>query len=205
VNELGTDVNVGGVVSRNVTVTAKLALPVLLWLSVALQVTVVVPTTKLLPEAGTQDAGSAPSTVSLAVASGHVTIAVPESELVVPLAPLGTETVGGVVSWTVTFAAALFVPSVQLMVEAPSGKCEVASKSIPGPPAGVQVTSRSTCDFTWYVTSAPEPSVASTGADGTSIVMGGGALGPPNVVDARAPEPITATRARTRRLMRQSR
>jgi hypothetical protein len=199
------DVNVGGVVSTNVTVTAKPALPVLLWVSVALQVTVVVPTAKLLPEAGTHDADNAPSTVSFAVASGHVTIAVPEGEFVVPLAPAGTETVGGVVSWTVTSAASLFVPSVQLMVETPSGKCAVALKSIAGPPAGVHVTSRGTCDFTWYVTSAPEPSVASTGMAGRSIEIDGGALELPSVVEARAPEPIRATTARTSRLMGHSR
>ena len=94
------------------------------------------------------EAGSAPSTVSFAVASGQVTIAVPAGSFVVPLALAGTETVGAVVSTTVTSALALFVPSVQSMVEGPSGKCDVAVNSIAGPPVGEQVTSRLACDFT---------------------------------------------------------
>ena len=119
----GTGPNVGGVVSTNVTVTVKLALPVFPCVSVALQVTVVVPTGKLLPEAGAHVVGSAPLTLSFAVAAGHVTIAVPDGEFVVPLAPAGTETEGGVVSRTTTVSlAGGFVPSVQSIVEVPSGK-----------------------------------------------------------------------------------
>jgi hypothetical protein len=97
----GTLVNAGGVVSLNVTVTSKLLLPVLPWLSVAVHVTVVVPTGKLSPELWLHVGVSEPSTVSLAVAGLHVTTAVPPGVVVVPLAPDGTETVGGVVSWTV--------------------------------------------------------------------------------------------------------
>ena len=51
-----------------VTSTAKLAVPVLLWASVAVQVTVVEPIGKVLPEAGTQTGVIEPSTMSLAVA-----------------------------------------------------------------------------------------------------------------------------------------
>src|ERR671922_210645 len=58
----------GGVVST--TVTSKLAEPVLPWESVAVQVTVVVPTGKVLPDAGAHVGVIGPSTMSLAVAAG---------------------------------------------------------------------------------------------------------------------------------------
>ena len=66
---LGT-VSTGGVLSTSVTVTENDAWPVLPCASVAEHVTVVVPTGKLLPEAGAHDAVTGPSTVSFAVASG---------------------------------------------------------------------------------------------------------------------------------------
>ena len=50
------------------TVTSKLALPVLPAASVALQVTVVAPRGKVLPEAGLQVGVRAPSTSSVALA-----------------------------------------------------------------------------------------------------------------------------------------
>ena len=72
--------NVGGVVSLAVTVTltANVAAPVFPWPSVALHVTVVCPTAKLLPEGGLHVAVSVPSTASVAETGSHVTTAVPE-------------------------------------------------------------------------------------------------------------------------------
>jgi hypothetical protein len=66
----GTLVNVGGVLSLYVTVTVNVPRPVLPWLSVAWQPTVVDPSGKVLPDAGVQLAASEPSTRSLAVAAG---------------------------------------------------------------------------------------------------------------------------------------
>ena len=68
VMSLGT-LTTGGVVSLIETVTVNEALPVLPCASVALQVTVVVPTGKVLPEAGLQEGVSEPSTTSVADAS----------------------------------------------------------------------------------------------------------------------------------------
>jgi hypothetical protein len=62
----------GGVVS--VTVTEKLPVDVLPTLSVAEQVTVVVPRGKIEPDSGEQVTGSVPSTASVAVAT-KVTVA----------------------------------------------------------------------------------------------------------------------------------
>ena len=61
-------VTTGAVVSTSVTVTLKEAEPVLPCASVALQVTVVVPTVKFAPDAGEHDGVTGPSTVSLALA-----------------------------------------------------------------------------------------------------------------------------------------
>ena len=63
-------VSTGGVVSTTVTVTLNDAEPVFPWLSVALQVTIVVPGGKVLPDGGLHVGVRAPSTTSLAVASG---------------------------------------------------------------------------------------------------------------------------------------
>ena len=59
----GTPLITGGLVSW--TVTVKLPFAVLLCASVALQFTVVVPSAKVLPEAGEQDTGTEPSTRSV--------------------------------------------------------------------------------------------------------------------------------------------
>src|SRR6266852_2614584 len=59
-------VSAGGVVSW--TVTVKVPFAVLPWVSVAVQFTVVLPSAKVLPEAGEQLGVTEPSTVSLAVA-----------------------------------------------------------------------------------------------------------------------------------------
>jgi hypothetical protein len=84
------------------------------------------------------------------VGAGQVTAAVPDGSVVDPVAPDGTDTVGGVVSTTCTGSLAAFAAlSLQLIVESPTGKCDVAVKSVSGPPVGVQVTIRPRCDFTW--------------------------------------------------------
>jgi hypothetical protein len=91
-------VTVGGVVSC--TVTTKESEPVLLWESVAVQVTVVVPSGNVLPDAGAQLGAMLPSTMSLAEAE-YVTTAPPGPVAAVVMLA-GTVTVGGVVSCTVT-------------------------------------------------------------------------------------------------------
>jgi hypothetical protein len=165
-------------VSLKVTLTTKLATPVLPWESLALHVTVVCPTEKLLPDAGLHVAVIVPSTASVAGTGSHVTTAVPDGLLVTPPAPAGTCTTGGVVSRTVTVAVAVFVPSLHVIAASPSGRCAVAAKACPGPPVGVHVASTPERTLTLKVTSAPVLSVASTG-DATSIEMGGGAADAP--------------------------
>jgi hypothetical protein len=98
---LGTNVNVGAVVSANVTVTVKLALPVLPWLSVAVHTTVVVPIGNMLPEEGVHVGVSDPSTRSVAVAAPYVT-ALPLGSVAESETFAGGVTLGGVVSRTVT-------------------------------------------------------------------------------------------------------
>ena len=90
----------GGVVSTSVTVTLKDLEPVLPCASVALQVTVVVPTAKFAPEAGEQVAVRGPSMLSLAEAV-KVTV-FPEAVVAVVVMSEGTVTTGGVVSTSVT-------------------------------------------------------------------------------------------------------
>src|SRR5205085_700878 len=84
---------------ESVTVTSKEHEPTLPWASVAVQVTVVVPTGKGLPEAGTDVTASAPSTRSVAVAS-HVTIV--EGPVASTVNGSGHVTEGAVASVTVT-------------------------------------------------------------------------------------------------------
>jgi translation initiation factor IF-1 len=90
----------GGVVSTSVTVTWKEAEPVLLCPSVALQVTVVVPTAKVAPEAGEHDTPREPSTLSLADAENETLF--PDGDVVVVAMSEGTLTTGAVVSTSVT-------------------------------------------------------------------------------------------------------
>src|SRR5919201_2978633 len=84
-----------------VTVTVKVSVPRLPALSVAVQVTVVVPSGKTLPDALSQPAATAPSTRSEAVGAAYVTAA-PAAD--VATADLFGDTVrfGAVVSCTVT-------------------------------------------------------------------------------------------------------
>src|SRR5207244_10511677 len=135
-------VTTGGVVSLRDTVTVKEAEPVLPCASVALHVTVVVPTGKLLPDGGLHVGVSEPSTMSVAVASPYVTVFPPGSSVeVVTFA--GTVTLGGVVSSTVTVPVACTgvrssVVVLQVTVVCPSGKWDGTMKSpLPTVPAGV--------------------------------------------------------------------
>ena len=69
----GGTVRAGGVVSC--VCTAKEALPVFPWPSVAWHETVVVPSGKVEPGAGWHEAATGPSTTSAALAAGKVTAA----------------------------------------------------------------------------------------------------------------------------------
>ena len=137
----GTDTT-GGVVSFSVTVTVKEAEPVLPCESVAVHVTVVVPTGKLLPDAGLHVGVSGPSTMSFAVASPYVTVFPPGSSVVVETFD-GTVTVGDVVSCTVTVPVCSTgvrssVVVSQVTVVCPSGKWPGTVKSpVPTVPAGL--------------------------------------------------------------------
>ena len=97
----GTLVNVGASVSVNVTVTEKDLEPVLPCASVALHVTVLVPTGNVLLDPGLQTATIEPSTVSVAVTGSQLT-AVPAGSVVDAVAFGGCGTDGGVVSTTCT-------------------------------------------------------------------------------------------------------
>jgi hypothetical protein len=137
----GTDTT-GGVVSFSVTVTVKEAEPVFPCESVALQVTVVVPTGKVLPEDGLHVGVSEPSTVSFALASPYVT-AFPPGLSVEVVTFAGGVTVGGVVSCTVTVPVCSTgvrssVVVSQVTVVCPSGKWPGTEKSpLPTVPAGL--------------------------------------------------------------------
>jgi hypothetical protein len=117
----------GGVVSTRFTVTLKLALPVFPWESVAVQVTFVVPTGKLLPDDGPQLTGTGPSRLSLALAE-KVTL-VPDGSGVFTLKLAGTVTTGAVWSTRFTVTLKLALPvfpcesvAVQVTFVVPTGK-----------------------------------------------------------------------------------
>src|SRR5438477_2186511 len=84
----------------------KLAEPVLLP-SLAVQVTVVVPVGKMLPEAGVQTGDRLPAQASLAVAEKETTA--PALLVAVTIIFAGTLRTGGVVSTRVSSAGLLFV------------------------------------------------------------------------------------------------
>jgi uncharacterized protein YhbP (UPF0306 family) len=128
-------VTTGPVVS--VTVTVKEADPLLAFVSVAVQVTVVGPRGNVAPLAGVQLTARAPSTPSLADAVKLKTA--PVGLLASTVAFAGTVTTGPVVSATVTVKdAAPLLPlvsvAVQVTVVAPSGNVDSL--------AGVQLTAR---------------------------------------------------------------
>jgi hypothetical protein len=108
----------------SVTVTVKDAVPLLLRASVAVQVTVVVPSGNVDPLAGVQLTATLPSTTSLAVTL-YVKIT-PVAPVASTVALAGTVTTGRVVSVTVTVKeAAPLLPrasmAVHVTVVAPSG------------------------------------------------------------------------------------
>jgi len=117
------------------TVTLKEFMPVLPLPSLAEQVTVVVPSAKLLPEAGEQVTSTDPAQASLALAL-KVTVAWP---LPVHSAVIGegTVTVGATVSWTVTLKE--FMPVLPLVSVAEQVTVVVPSAKLV-PEAGLQVT-----------------------------------------------------------------
>src|SRR6266850_5684233 len=94
----------GAVVST--TVTVKVLLAMFACVSVAVHVTVVVPSAKIDPLAGVQPAATAPSRMSAAVATNVSGAPAALSASIVAFA--GTVTTGAVVSRTVTVK--LFVP-----------------------------------------------------------------------------------------------
>src|SRR5919199_6669565 len=137
----GTDTT-GGVVSLRFTVTVKEAEPVFPCESVALHVTVVVPTGKLLPDGGLHVGVSGPSTTSVAVASPYVTVVPPGLSVEVETFEGGV-TAGAVVSRTVTVPVACTgvepsVVALQVTVVCPSGKWPVTvNVPLPLVPAGM--------------------------------------------------------------------
>jgi hypothetical protein len=154
----------GGVVSdppAAVTVTVKVREPAFPCASVAEQVTLVVPTGKVDPEAGTQLTGKGPSTTS--VADAPKVNGAPEGPVAGKVAFAGTVTTGAVESRTVTANVAVAaLPrvsyAVQLTVVVATGKVV--------PDAGAQDTgrgpsTRSAAELA-KVTIAPAGPVAST-------------------------------------------
>jgi hypothetical protein len=95
------------------TVTVNATEAVLPALSIAVQVTVVVPTGNREPDCGSQLTSTEVSTLSVAVGVGYVTV-VPELQVASTLIGAGTfDIVGGIMSTTltVTVAVAVAVPS----------------------------------------------------------------------------------------------
>ena len=146
-------------------------MPVLPAASIAEQVTVVVPSGKVEPEAGEQVAATEPSTISVAEAEKLATA--PEGPVASRIILAGTVTVGGVVSTTDTLKLALPVfpdasVAEQLTVVVPRAKVE--------PEAGEQVAARgpSTRSLAEAVKEmvAPEGPVASTVIFAGSVTEG---------------------------------
>ena len=162
----------GGVVSTSVTVTWKEALPGLPCASVAVQVTVVVPTGKFAPEAGEQDGVMGPSMLSVADAL-KVTL-FPEATVVVVVMSEGTATVGLVVSWTVTWKVALpgfpcVSVALQVTVVVPIPKVDPE----PGEHEGVTLPSTASFAEAEKVTAAPLLDVASCVMFAGTVTEGG--------------------------------
>lgn len=84
------------------TVTKNDFVALLPWASVAVQLTCVVPTVKVAPDAGVHVTGTVPSTVSVAAGFVKVTTAPPGPVASVVMSAGGAPTVGAVVSCTVT-------------------------------------------------------------------------------------------------------
>ena len=161
----------GGVVSR--TVTLKLAgFEVLPWESVAVHVTVVVATGNVLPEPGEQEAPIVPSTRSLPDAE-NATVA-PEAPVASAVIAPGTETVGGVVSCTVTLNEALPVlPDESIAVQVTV--VEPSTKVLPegGEQLGEMLPSMLSLADALKVTAAPPGPAASAVIGAGTVTVGG--------------------------------
>jgi hypothetical protein len=163
-------VRTGGAVS--LTVTVNKAEPVLPCVSIAVQVTVVVPSGNVEPLAGLQLTGRAPSTLSVADAE-YVNTA-PVGPVPSTVAFVGTVRTGGAVSLTVTVNEAEPVlpcvsAAVQVTVVTPIGNVE--------PLAGAQLTGRAPSTLsvadTKYVKTAPFGPMASIVAFAGTVMAGG--------------------------------
>ena len=140
--------------------------------SVAEQLTVVVPGAKVDPEAGVHVTATEPSTISLAVAL-KVTTA-PAAEVAETVILAGNDSVGGVVSTTVTLKLALPVlPAAsvaeQLTVVVPNAKVEPDA----GKQLGVIVPSTLSLADAEKLTAAPEGPVASAVRLPGTVTAGG--------------------------------
>ena len=143
------------------TKTVKLVCAVLLWVSVAVHVTVVVVTRNVVPDAGEQTTGTEPPPAAVAVGLAYVTFAPDGPPCTVMLA--GVPAITGGVAWTVTVKLeCALLPcasdAVQFTVVVPTGNVE--------PEVGVQPTgsvpsTRSVAVGFAYVTPTPvEPPCA---------------------------------------------
>ena len=157
------NVKTGGTLSITIkfTVTWKLPVAVLVWVSVAEQFTVVCPMGNNEPDAGEQFTVTEPSTRSVAEAEKVTTV--PRLFEVVTVISAGNDNVGGVVSTTVTVKEAVpvfpwvsvatqltvVVPSANVEPEAGEQDCELTASS------GSEAEAK-------YVTAAPDGPVAST-------------------------------------------
>jgi hypothetical protein len=163
------------------TTTLKLAWPVLLWASVALQETVVVPIANVDPEPGEHEGVMLPSTASFAEAE-KLTVA-PAAESASRVMSPGVETVGTVVSWTVILneLVPVSLPAFVALhdtVVVPSGKTS--------PELWSHVGVRPWSLVTVKLTLAPPPEVASAAISGGTLTTG-------TVADTGAASKATAT------------
>jgi hypothetical protein len=126
----------GGVVSR--TVTVKLSLALFPEPSVAVQLTVVVPSGNVLPDPWLQEGVRPPLTVSEAETPEKPTLA-PDGPVASAVFAPGTVMLGGVVSFTLTLADAVLVSPVLVSVAVQETEVVPSGKVLPG--GGEQTTS----------------------------------------------------------------
>src|SRR6266849_1674216 len=160
---------VGAVVSS--TTTVAVAVPVLPAASVAEQVMVVVPSGKVLPEAGAHVGVSEPDTASVAVAA--YAIAAPLGPVASTGLMAGTVTTGAVVSWTSTVAMAEpTLPAVSVAVQAMA--VLPSAKVLPeeGEQLGVSEPDTVSAAVAVKLTKAPLGPVASTTLGAVMVTTG---------------------------------
>jgi hypothetical protein len=146
--------------------TVNVALPTLLLVSVAEQVTVVTPCGKTLPEGTEQVTLSAPSTMSTAEAA-YVTGA-PDGPVAATVIFAGTVTVGAVVSLTVTVNCA--VPTLARESVAEQVTVEVPSENrLPEGERHVTATEPST----WSIADASNVAMVPVGPAASSVMFAG--------------------------------